>query len=128
MKEYPRSNYFKVKDTGRIPCLGRTLDLKVTTDFDDPDAVAIFSETEHGVWPYKNAEGEEIPDFAYRPVGPPRAGTSSHPNGSRPRKNVLPDRLRHRHQRRRRTDRHQPVQHLRNGKKKFNADISAAEY
>ena len=61
---YARTNYFKVKDLTAFRAWAEPLDLDFTTDVDDPDAIALLSHTEHGVWPYKDAENEEIPDFA----------------------------------------------------------------
>lgn len=61
---HARSNYFKVKDMTAFRAWIQSLDLDFTTDIDDPDAIALLSETEHGTWPYKNKEDEEIPDFA----------------------------------------------------------------
>ncbi len=61
---YARSNYFKVKDMPAFRAWALPLDLEVTTDVDDPDALALLCNTEHGVWPYRDADDEEIPDFA----------------------------------------------------------------
>ena len=61
---YARSNYFKVKDLDAFRAWALPLDLDFTTDADDPDTVALICNTEHGEWPYKDAEDQEIPDFA----------------------------------------------------------------
>lgn len=62
---YARTNYFKVKDLTAFRAWAEPLDLDFTTDVDDPDAIALLCNTEHGVWPETDPETfEEIPDFA----------------------------------------------------------------
>jgi hypothetical protein len=66
MAEYEghaRTNYFKVKDLAAFRAWTEPLDLEITTDVDDPDAVALLCNTEHGTWPDIDPETHEEIDF-----------------------------------------------------------------
>ena len=60
---YARTNYFKVKDLTAFRAWAEPLDLEITTDVDDPDAIALLCNTEHGVWPTIDPEIHEEIDF-----------------------------------------------------------------